>query len=228
MKPTQFTTQQVSLEKARESIGSWGHLHPERFSMTTEVARGAILDAGCSTGNYVRTLNKLGHRAFGCDLLEARRWRQEQNRPFTCANVCFLPYPDNSFDTIIFFEVLEHILESEQALNEIHRVSQQNLVLSVPNCERPDIFQAAGVTYHHWIDRTHVQTFTEDSLVTLLNKSRFEVKKIKYINPINPELLLLDTWRVPIKVARRLSWIVSKVPLRKPYHMTLLVHAVKK
>jgi ubiquinone/menaquinone biosynthesis C-methylase UbiE len=46
-----------------------------------------------------------------------------------------LPFGRNDFSTVAAFEVLEHLPEEklESALSEIHRVSERNAILSVPD-----------------------------------------------------------------------------------------------
>lgn len=44
-----------------------------------------------------------------------------------------LPFNDNFFDTVILSEVLEHVVNSEKVLQEASRVSQKNILVSIPN-----------------------------------------------------------------------------------------------
>lgn len=43
-----------------------------------------------------------------------------------------LPYPDNSFDTVICSDVLEHIETHNQALAELLRVAKHKVIITVP------------------------------------------------------------------------------------------------
>lgn len=55
--------------------------------------------------------------------------------PDYVASVTSLPFPDNSFDVAVAFEVLEHIKfeDVSQALSELIRVSKKGVVISIPN-----------------------------------------------------------------------------------------------
>ena len=111
------------------------------------------------------------------------------------------------------------------ALKELHRVCRNNIIISVPNCFQQKVFKASGLAYHHWIDRTHVQFFTENTLKDILTKNGFSIEVLKYINPVMPEVLFLSSWRFPMKLARFIGRLAVKISLRKQYYMTLLVVA---
>jgi ubiquinone/menaquinone biosynthesis C-methylase UbiE len=49
------------------------------------------------------------------------------------ASIYDLPYKNNSFDVILCTEVLEHLDDPKDAINELFRVSRKYVLLSVPN-----------------------------------------------------------------------------------------------
>jgi predicted SAM-dependent methyltransferase len=59
-------------------------------------------------------------------------------RPDCMGLVQSIPLKDNSYEVVACFEVLEHIPFSEVplALSEIHRVTRQYAVISIPDCQR--------------------------------------------------------------------------------------------
>ena len=71
----------------------------------------------------------------------------------------------------------------------------------MPNCETPVELRRAGLTFHHWVDRSHVNFFDAGSLAALLESAGLRVREVRGINPISPERLLLATWRVPDRPA---------------------------
>ena len=43
-----------------------------------------------------------------------------------------LPYEDNSFDTVICSDVLEHLSDDKKALNDLMRVAKKKVIITVP------------------------------------------------------------------------------------------------
>lgn len=75
------------------------------------------LDLGCGTGRWTSLLLRMGLQSYGFDLgrgaLEyaARQWRQAQ---FSCGQLPFLSFADDSFDLAISVTVLQHIPYAQQ------------------------------------------------------------------------------------------------------------------
>ena len=94
-----------------------------------------ILDIGCATGEYCQKLIELGFNCIGIDINE--KYVKKANEIGVEAYVMSgndLKFPDKSFDTILLFEVLEHVKNPENVLNEAIRVAKKNILITVPNC----------------------------------------------------------------------------------------------
>lgn len=103
-----------------------------------ELAPTTFLDAGCGEG-FVSSLlveHFPGLEVSGFDFNPSSvTLAQERNPTVDCrvASIYEIPWGDNTFDAIGCFEVLEHVHEPTRALQELARVSNQYLVLSVPH-----------------------------------------------------------------------------------------------
>ena len=223
--PESSTHDPVASMDAERSKRSWGAIVPARLDAVVRHAGPRVLDVGCSIGAYVEELCSRGYDARGVDLLAHDQWRGPHADRFLRADAATLPFMDGSFDTVVSFEVLEHTVDPVRVLREYHRVARKNLVLSVPDCDQPPEFKAAGLTYHHWVDRTHRQMFTSGSLRRILAENGFRVEVLDHINPILPQLLCLTAWRIPFPLAARISRLIAAIPFRRRYTMTLLVVA---
>ncbi len=206
-------------------LPSWGRLHHRRLQAILRFGGQKVLDIGCSRGEYVYELRKRGYTAFGLDLLAAEEWTPGL---FARSDAASLPCAGLSFDTLTAFEVLEHIPVPERALREFWHVCRKNLILSVPNCEPSPDLQRAGLAYTHWMDRTHCNFFTVESLKNILSQSGFQMVHLERINRIFPDFPALRSLYFPEKIAFPMARLLAHLPLRKRYDMTLLAVADKK
>jgi len=85
---------------------------------------------------------------------------------FILADAQDLPIASGTFDTVICFNVLEHVPDSSRALAEAARILGRHgkLILVVPNCAGDEMLRLANLNYYHWTDLTHLHAFTANSL----------------------------------------------------------------
>lgn len=91
-----------------------------------------VLDFGCGLGGLTMLAASLGaHSATGIDIkpLPIQRAREAANKAgfngrvrFAVGTPVCIPLPDDSVDTILCFDVLEHIMEYRAIFREWHRV----------------------------------------------------------------------------------------------------------
>jgi len=136
-----------------------------------------ILDLGCAVGNYCVELKSLGFECTGVDVNNAyiEIARKKGVEAFTVQGI--LPFKDRSFDTVIIFEVLEHVQDPEPVIKEALRVARKNILITVPDNSQFETLKSAGLTYEHMLERDHVNFFTKSSLEGLLkaNAARCDV-----------------------------------------------------
>ena len=111
----------------------FAYLHETSFIRNIgEQAQGVILDIGCAdqTIKYYITRNQ-GY--IGLDYYQtATQWYK--TKPHAYADAQSLPFVDNSIDTVLFLDVMEHLPLPDRALKEIHRVlkPQGQCILQIP------------------------------------------------------------------------------------------------
>ena len=135
-------------------------------------AENKILDIGCATGEYCQELNKLGFRCVGIDINPEYISKAIENGvEAQVMDAKCLKFPDKSFDTILLFEVLEHINNPIEVLDEAKRVSTKYVLITVPNCTEFNKLVKLGLTYEHMLDMDHINFFTKKTLEDLLSRS---------------------------------------------------------
>ncbi len=191
----------------------------ESINFVTKHAGEKILDLGCATGGYCSSLNNLGFKCTGVDInqeyVEKARENGIEAYAMEADNLEFL---DNSFDTVLLFEILEHVDNPYKILKESKRVAKKNILITVPNCTQFFELKSTGLTYEHILERDHVNFFTKKELENLISKefSTFNVIENDSIN-LNQLLLItgLPLWlRLPISLFNKLKFIKSSLYYR--------------
>jgi SAM-dependent methyltransferase len=145
----------------------------------------SILDVGCGYGAYSAALMSEGLNCVGCDIdLEYLRGAAAQGLPVAVVD-SVLPFQDRSFDSVLLFEVIEHVANLENVLQEAFRVARKNVLITVPNSEDIDLMKSNDVTYAHMLSSDHVHFFDANSLQSLLHIYSNEVS-VERDDPILP------------------------------------------
>lgn len=112
-----------------------------------------ILVDGCGVGLYVRALRRYSPHVFGLDIDAKVLAAAVHDLPLLCqAAGEHLPYPDDTFDTVLSHEVIEHVHDDRLAVREMVRVLKPGgrAVIFCPNRFYP--FETHG---HYWRGRYH-------------------------------------------------------------------------
>lgn len=106
--------------------------------------RGSYLDVACGRGEMLNSAADLGFRPVrGTEIVPALI----DGTMVVHAEAHALPFPDNSFDVVTLFDVIEHLIpgDDEAACREMARVARHHVVLSANN---KDSFNKAGEQLH--------------------------------------------------------------------------------
>jgi SAM-dependent methyltransferase len=115
--------------------------HLARYRLAAQLAGGAnVLDAACGEG-YGSAMLAAGGAAsvVGVDVDEraVSHARDKYGLEFVEADVCELPFADDSFDLVASFETIEHVQDAGKMVSELRRVlrPEGRLVISTPNSD---------------------------------------------------------------------------------------------
>lgn len=88
------------------------------------------LDIGCSAGFIADELASDGATTVGVDIDEpgiaAAQRAFGHHVEFVCTSADSLPFPDGSFDVVVFNHIYEHVVDPDAVVSEIHRVLNQD------------------------------------------------------------------------------------------------------
>jgi ubiquinone/menaquinone biosynthesis C-methylase UbiE len=143
-----------------------------------------ILDLGCGFGAYSTALIDEGRKCVGCDINVEYLRSADKRLPVVNVDTS-LPFNDRSFDSVLIFEVLEHVADVEKVLAEAFRIARKNVLITVPNSQSIELMKANDVTYAHMLSSDHVHFFDPESLEQLLRRYSKEVS-IERSDPIYP------------------------------------------
>ncbi|AUB56455.1 hypothetical protein BK008_10365 [Methanobacterium sp. MZ-A1] len=166
-----------------------------------------ILDIGCATGDYCIALTEREFECTGVDINpqyieEARK----KNVNALVSESDFLNFEDNSFDTALLFEVLEHVENPYNLLKEAKRVAKKNVLITVPNCSQLSQLGQFNLTYEHILEEDHVNFFTKKDLEDMISGvfDNFNVKEGDLMRlgaiglPFPLKLVILGLYRIKL------------------------------
>ena len=134
------------------------------YHEAAKIVSGDILEIGTGSGYGIKIISPKADRYVTIDKFDNE---QVQTMVKTYSNVSFTKMevpplngiPDNSFDFVITFQVIEHIEDDKAFVSEIHRVLKKGgkLIVSTPNIKMT-------LTRNPW----HIREYTTGELDSLL------------------------------------------------------------
>jgi len=184
-------------------------LNPYRFSLTTRLKQDwimrfldpqpgeRVLDVGCGLGYFVGLMNERAVRPYAVDFsVESLKLGSKQTRGhYASCSAEALPFGDNSFDKILFTDVIEHLENDEGAVAEIARVARNGARVVVTTAPMEGLLTGTRLNLLcHDIPGTpeyHVRPgYKTDELAGLLGKHHIEVRQVAYTTVLLGELFI--------------------------------------
>lgn len=140
------------------------YYHNDLFVSIDKYVKGKTLDIGCGNKPYRKNIEKCSSEYFGCDIVQS-----SENVVDIICYANSIPLDDETFDTVISTQTIEHIEDPQGLVNEAFRLlkKQGSFIISGPMYwplhEEPyDFFR-----------------YTKHGFKFLLEKAGFEVVDIK-------------------------------------------------
>jgi ubiquinone/menaquinone biosynthesis C-methylase UbiE len=118
--------------------------HMARYAFAKNLIKGGrVLDVACGRGFGSLSLAETAGEVIGLDLdaesiaYAKKRWYHQPNLRFQTGDALRLPFPDDSFDTVVSLETIEHLRDQRLFLREIRRVLKPKgrFIISTPDRE---------------------------------------------------------------------------------------------
>jgi len=183
------------LSARRKPDDYYGQQRPELVAMLPE-SLGRVLDVGCGAGGVGRTLREHATRLVELDADEqAAALAREVYDEVLIGDVdARLGELEPAFDTILAYDVLEHLANPASVLRRLRAVAAPGALLhvSVPNARhftlvRDLVFHGTfGYTEMGHRDSTHVRWLTRADLVALLRDAGWSVERTAHAELSRP------------------------------------------
>jgi 2-polyprenyl-3-methyl-5-hydroxy-6-metoxy-1,4-benzoquinol methylase len=150
---------------------------------------GRVLDVGCATGYLARLLSARGCSVTGLDsnakALQLAGKFCDRTLAADLDSVALTDlFPDDSFDVIIFADVLEHLRNPWKVLDDARRLlgHRGHAVVSIPNIAHGAIRLALLKGHFDYsefgiLDNTHLRFFTRRTIEELFVRSGYEIER---------------------------------------------------
>jgi 2-polyprenyl-3-methyl-5-hydroxy-6-metoxy-1,4-benzoquinol methylase len=147
---------------------------------------GRVLDVGVFTGQFLDILTLSGKfdEVVGIDIVKKPGFHTlSSNYNFQIADCRSLPFADNSFDSVVCMEVLEHleVQDFPIALAEVRRVCMGRLIVSVPYNEQPPLSR----NHRQAFDDDKINSWFKDAKGTILTEHGKDIWVMLEENPSN-------------------------------------------
>jgi len=145
---------------------------------------GKILDVGCGSGDTLVLLKKLGWEIYGLDIDKNALKIAEDRGLQNVINGTYMDiakFPDNYFNAIRLYHVIEHLDDPVCALKIIYKKLKQNgeLIIGTPNAKS----FAAWLFGKYWLNLDvprHLVLFNPSMLRNLLMREGYEIEHVDF------------------------------------------------
>lgn len=145
--------------------------------------RARLLDIGCGVGYFLEIAENNGWETWGIEPSDlACSEARKKTKNIIQGNIEDAQYPENFFDVMTMWKLVEHLDNPLLTLKKIHRILKTNgmLVIETPNFASPEA-KRLKEKWRHMNPSIHLYYFTPSTLSKLLKESGFSILKIEEV-----------------------------------------------
>lgn len=182
--------------------------HEARYMFAQSlIGGGVILDAACGSGYGSQILSRKAQKVYGVDISNAAITYAQQTYPskkitFINSDVQQLPFDNQTIDSVVSFETLEHVSAHQNFINEVVRVLKSDGIFIVST---PNILVNGGDS-----NPFHLKELTQDEFVQLL-KENFSHVELYGQKPMHKSYLHFVVWLTHLLPNGGIRWFVDSL-----------------
>ncbi len=135
-----------------------------------------LLDVGCHIGVMVELAQQRGWDAWG---VEPSTWASEQARArglhVITGTLTDAPIPENYFDVVTMWDVIEHLTDPAAELRNVHRVVKPGGIFAIHTIDIESWFARMMGGRWPWLMEMHLYYFSPRTLGKMLEQCGFQV-----------------------------------------------------
>lgn len=160
----------------------WKQDNRELLAWLREQPAGVLCDIGCGPGWLIQEMQWLGWECIGVETApDAKQHlvRHDIGHVFSLDDL-----PDDEFDLVVAYHVIEHMEDPIHELGEMRRILKRDgwLVIGTPDFGSP-CAERFDNNYRMLHDPTHISLFTNESMHRFLREFGFEISRVEYPFP---------------------------------------------
>jgi ubiquinone/menaquinone biosynthesis C-methylase UbiE len=143
-----------------------------------------VLEVGCGTGRIARYLSKIikckNYTAVDIDpkmIAQAESEAKSSDRViYQVADVCHLPFDENTFDMVIELDVLHHLRDWKKGIREIHRVLKpKGKFIARDYSLETFALPGVGLILQKLLDHPYEQMYNQIEILSYIRKNGFDI-----------------------------------------------------
>ncbi len=190
------------------------NLLPLEALVTTPAPR-RLLDVGCHIGVMLQIAQERDWEATG---VEPSAWAaaraREQGFNVINATLANASLPDNRFDAVTMWDVVEHLTNPAADLNHVHRVLKPGGVVGIHTIDIESLLARMMGPRWPWLMEMHLYYFSPRTLGRMLEQIGFRTERIIYQGRylrLGYFLTRVEPYSRPL--ARALNWTAGRLNL---------------
>ncbi len=200
--------------------------------------KSSILEIGCNTGYFSRSLIKCGHEVLGIELdQDAAQIAISNGVNVICGSIeenSLIKSINQKFDVILMMDVLEHCVHPSEVLKSLQKNIKPNgkIIITGPNVAywavRKDLLLGRwNYTDSGVMDRTHLHFYTASTWQSLIENSGYKISLMEGAEGMIPLQTKLLKCRIPESLVKSLlNLALEKMP--ELFTIVFLIEAVLK